>query len=326
MTVLILGATGYIGSTLAAELRLKDIVVLTASRGPIKGQAGHRQVDTLRVESLLEAMHGVDTIINCVAGDAVAISEGARCVVEAASRSGIKKIIHMSSMAVYGFDHAMMNEQTPLMGAGNWYAEAKIKAESEMALFAKHGEVIIFRIGCVAGGGSVQWVQRIGDLLHARRIGDLGSMGDGWSNLVALQDVCQAVVQAVYRPHAPGKLDIFNLSAPDSPRWNSYLVDFAQLIGAAPPERISSRMLKFDAYLRAPAVMIYRKVQKILRFLPTWNEAVIPPSLITLFRSAGRLETDYIGANLSIAWTGYEETVRQGAVWYVNERKRSSTA
>lgn len=326
MTVLIVGATGYIGSTLAAELRRRNVDVLTASRGSLPGPAGHRQVDTMRVDSLLEAMHGVDIVINCVNGDAAAISEGARCLVEAASRSGVKKIIHMSSMAVYGFDHALLDEQTPVMGFGNWYAEAKIRAESEMALFSKHGDVIIFRIGCVAGGGSVQWVQRIGDLLTDRRIGDLGKMGDGWSNLVALDDVCQAVVQAVYRPAAPGKLNIFNLAAPDSPRWNSYFVDFAQLIDAAPTERISAWKLKVNAYLRAPAVMFYRKLQKLVHFLPMWNEAVLPPSLITLFRSAGRLETHCIEANFSIAWTGYEETVRQGAAWYVDERKRSSTA
>lgn len=326
MTVLIVGATGYIGSALASELRRHEVDVVTASRGRQKTRDDHRQVDTTQVESLMQAMQGVDIVINCVNGDAAAISEGARCLVEAAERSGVKKIIHMSSMAVYGFDSAWMDEQSPLGGAGNWYAEAKIQAESAMAQFTKYGEVIILRIGCVAGRGSVQWVQRIGDLLKARRIGDLGSLGDGWSNLVALDDVCQVVVQSVHRSQSPGRLEVFNLAAPDSPRWNSYFVDFAQLIDAAPPARISAMRLKVEGYAKAPAALIYKKIQRLVRFLPAWNGTTLPPSLIQLFHSAGRLETGSIDASFSIAWTPYEDTLRQGAAWYVDERNRSPTA
>ena len=326
MTVLIVGATGYIGSALASELRRQGVDVLTASRGQQKTRADHRQVDTTQVESLMQAMQGADIVINCVNGDAAAISEGARCLVEAAARSGVKKIIHMSSMAVYGFDSACMDEQSPVVSGGNWYADAKIQAESEMARFTQNGEVIILRIGCVAGRGSLQWVQRIGDLLKARRIGDLGRLGDGWSNLVAIDDVCQVVVQSVQRSLSPGRLDVFNLAAPDSPRWNSYFVDFAQLIDAAAPVRVSAMKLKVEAYAIAPAALIYKKFQRRMRFLPAWNGTTLPPSLIKLFHSAGRLETGCIDASFSIAWTHYEDTLRQGAAGYVDERHRSPTA
>jgi nucleoside-diphosphate-sugar epimerase len=272
-------------------------------------------------------MEGIDVVINCVSGDGVSISDGARCLVEASKRSGVKKIIHMSSMAVYGLDDAQLDEKnTPFAASGNWYADAKIKAESEMASFAPHGDVIIFRIGCVAGPGSNQWVRRIGDLLTTRRIGDLGSNGDGWSNIVALNDVCQAVVLSVYRPAVPERVNIFNLAAPDSPRWNTYFVDFAQLIGASPPARISARQLKFEAFVKAPASLIYGKIRRRLSFLPPWGQATLSPSLMRLFRHAGKLETVRIESSFSISWTGYEDTLRQGAAWYIDERHRTSPA
>jgi len=326
MSILIIGATGYIGSALTSELRRHDIEVLSASRSPVTDHAHHRQVDIMDLDSLSKAMRDIEVVINCVSGDALAISDGARNLVEAAIRSGVKKIVHMSSMAVYGFGNPCMDEHTQLNGGGNWYAEAKVRAESEIALFAQHGEVIIFRVGCVAGRGSMQWVQRIGDLLVARRIGDLGGLGDGWSNLVALDDVCQAVVQSVYRPESPEPLNIFNLAAPNSPRWNRYFVDFSQLIGAFPPHRISATNLKIETHLKAPVLVAYGKIRRAATFLPAWNEPAIPPSLTKLFRCAGKLDTSHIDKNFSINWTTYENMVREGASWYFDNKHGSSTA
>lgn len=326
MKVLLIGSTGFIGSALAISLSRDDIHLRTASRREQPGQPDHHQVDTTQLESLVKAMEGIDVVINCVSGNGASISDGARCLVEAARRSGVQKIIHMSSMAVYGLEEAQMNEKTPVATSGDWYAEAKIRAESEMALFAPHGDVIIFRIGCVAGRGSSQWVQRIGDLLATRRIGDLGADGDGWSNIVALDDVCQAVVLSVYRPTSPERLNIFNLAAPDSPRWNAYFIDFAQLIGATPPARISSRRLQLEAFVKAPASLIYGKIRKKLRMLPSWGRTPISPSLIRLFRCAGRLDTTRIESAFLISWTRYEDTLRQGAAWYIDVRHRHSPA
>lgn len=322
MNVLLVGGTGFIGSALAAALRRHDLNLLTASRSARSGDAAHHQVDITRIESLVTAMRAVDVVINCVSGDAASIADGARFLVEAARESGVKKIVHMSSMAVYGFGVSAISEDTTLTGDGNWYAQAKIKAESEMALFSTHGEVTIFRIGCVAGAGSVQWVQRLGNLLRARTLGDLGVYGDGWTNIVALDDVCQAVVQSVYQSGSPGSVNVFNLAAPDSPRWNTYLIDFAQLIEASPPARISSKKLRFDAYVEAPAQLLLGKLRKALRLPQKWESAALSPSLIKLFRSAGRLETHRIERDFSIPWTSYDDTVRQGAAWYVDERDK----
>ena len=326
MTVLLIGATGYIGSALTAALRQRQMRLITASRSDKPGRPDHRKVDTLQIESLVSAMQGIDIVINCVSGDARSIGEGAGCLVEAARRAGVSKIVHMSSMAVYGFAHAQMDEDSALAAEGNWYAEAKVQAESAIAGFAMHGEAVIFRIGCVAGPGSSQWVERIGDLLHARRIGDLGSLGDGWSNIVALDDVCEAVVLSVYRAPLPKTLNVFNLAAPDSPRWNSYFRDFALAVDATPVRQISKRRLQIEAYVRAPAARIYGKIRRVMPVLPAPTGADISPSLLKLFHFAGKLQSARIEAALPVKWTRYEDTVRQSAAWYAGERLRRSAA
>ncbi|MCZ2498219.1 NAD-dependent epimerase/dehydratase family protein [Xylophilus sp. Kf1] len=326
VNVLILGATGYIGSALVAAFDSPDIRLTTASRGAHAGRTDHRQVDTTRVESLTAAMQDIEVVVNCVAGDATAIGTGAACLVAAARRAGVKKIVHLSSMAVYGFGATRLLEDAPLVDTGNWYADAKIRAESEMARFAPDGEIVILRIGCVAGRGSSQWVRRIGDLLAARRIGDLGSLGDGWSNIVSIDDVCQAVVRSVYRPVSAGRVNILNLAAPDSPRWNTYFKDFAQSIDATPLRRISARRLKFESHLLAPATVIYGKVRKILPLLPVLGDPPLSPSLLRLFHHAGKLDTSRIETTHGMTFTGYDATVRQGAAWYVEERHRPSSA
>ena len=59
------------------------------------------------------------------------------------------------------------------------------------------GDAVILRPTCVFGPGSTQWTTRIARLLKARRIGDLGSAGDGGCNLAFIDDVVAAVLAAL---------------------------------------------------------------------------------------------------------------------------------
>ena len=55
--------------------------------------------------------------------------DGTRCLLEAASRLGVERFIHISSTAVYGVpDHSPISETDDLVGVG-LYGEAKIEAE-----------------------------------------------------------------------------------------------------------------------------------------------------------------------------------------------------
>lgn len=315
MKVLVLGGTGYIGARLVAALSQADgMTAIAASR-----RAG---VDTLDFASMQRALQGVDAVVNCVAGDARAIAQGARVLVQAAQRAGRPRIVHLSSMSVYGALEGEVTEASPRDASIGWYAKAKCEAEDVIADY--EGGAVMLRPGCVWGPGSELWVGRIGRLLRARRLGDLGAAGDGWSSLVAVDDVCAAIVAALRVDTTPGLPRVFNLAAPDSPRWNDYFVDLALAIGATPVARLSARRVRLDAKLLGPPLkaleIAARKAGRAARGLPD----PIPPGLPALFERQLHLRSELAQRELGLQWTPYERMLRDSAAWFAAAHPRQA--
>jgi nucleoside-diphosphate-sugar epimerase len=296
MKVLVLGGSGYIGARLCGRLEREGLTPIAASR-----RAG---VDTLDTRSMARALKGMDAVVNCVAGSAKAIAQGARVLVDAAQRSGLPRIVHLSSMSVYGALEGEVTEASPRDPSIGWYARAKCEAEDILADY--EGGVVMLRPGCVWGPESDLWVGRIARMLRARRLGDLGAAGDGWSNFVAVEDVCAAVLASLRIATTPGLPRVFNLAAPDSPRWNDYFVDLAVAIGATPVRRISARQLKIDAKLFGPPLKV---LQKFTSALPD----PLPPNLLGVFERQLHLRSELAERELGIAWTPYEDVLRRCA-------------
>jgi nucleoside-diphosphate-sugar epimerase len=219
---------------------------------------------------------------------------------DAAQASGRPRIVHLSSMSVYGALEGEVTEASPRDPSIGWYARAKCEAEDILADY--EGGVVMLRPGCVWGPESELWVGRIGRMLRAHRLGDLGAAGDGWSNLVAVEDVCTAIVASLRIAATPGLPRVFNLAAPDSPRWNDYFVDLALAVGATPVRRISARRLKLDANLFGPPLKI---PEKLTRALPD----PLPPNLLGVFERQLHLRSDLAERELGIAWTPYENVL-----------------
>src|SRR6185369_10247508 len=219
MKVLVLGGSGYIGSRLC-ELLAASGWATPVSASSSRQQAGAKglRVDTTDPASLRLAVQDMDAVVNCVAGSPRAIAEGAKVLGEVCAKAGCERIVHLSSMAVYGRREGPVQERAPVDQSLGWYARAKCEAERHMASFVERGgTAVMLRPGCVWGPGSQLWVGRIGRCLHARRLGDLGEAGDGWSNLVHVDDVCSAICAALRLPQPAGQLRTYNLAAPDSP-------------------------------------------------------------------------------------------------------------
>jgi nucleoside-diphosphate-sugar epimerase len=324
--VLDLGGSGYIGSRLCALLGDSDFAtpVSGSTRRSLRGVESVR-VDTTDAESMARALHGVDAVVNCVAGNAQAIAMGAQVLADAAAKAGCARIVHLSSMSVYGRLEGNAREDAPLDPSIGWYAKAKCEAEQHLAAFASRGgAVVMFRPGCVWGPGSDLWVGRIGRFLRARRLGDLGIAGDGWSNLVHVDDVCAAIVASLRAPALDGQTRTYNLAAPDSPRWNDYFIDLALAIGATPVLRLSARRLRLDAMLAGPplkiAEMVLRKAGRPARSLPD----PLPPGLLGLWERHLRLDSALAQRELGMQWTPYAQGLRQAAAWFLREHLPAS--
>lgn len=319
MNVLVLGATGYVGSRLVTLLRESGWARPVAASSRARGE-GQVRVDVRDGPALAEALRGMDAVVNCVAGDAVSIAAGANQLAQAATLATCPRIVHLSTMSVYGAREGVADETAEPGPSLGWYDQAKRDAErSLLGYTAKGGTLVMLRPGCVWGAGSDLWVGRIGRWLRSGRLGDLGEHGDGWSNLVHVDDVCIAALRSLQLPLAPGASRIYNLAAPDSPRWNEFFMDLALAIGATPVRRIGARRLAADARVAGPVLHVTRKLlQRAGRPARAIPEP-ITPGLVGLWQRHLHLDPRAAARDLMLDWTPYPVALGEAAAWFVRQ-------
>jgi nucleoside-diphosphate-sugar epimerase len=316
--ILVLGATGFIGKRVLDALWSSDWASpMAASRRRVNvaatGGPERVQLDATDAGQLRRAMDGVSGVVNCVLGNSRTIVDSARALFSVAGGMPTPpRIVHFSSLAVYGEAACDVDESAAPVGRLSAYGAAKFETER---LAAANPSIVTLRPGIVYGPGGAQWSGRIAQLLYAHRLGDLGRGGDGYCNLVYIDDVAEAVVRALRSPNAPGKA--FNLSLPDPPTWNEYLCRYAAALGAVPVARISQRRLRLESKVMAPP----QKIAEILagklspRLAPRLPQP-IPPSLVRLFQQEIRMKVGLAEQVLGLRWTSLEEGLSQTAAWY----------
>jgi nucleoside-diphosphate-sugar epimerase len=215
-----------------------------------------------------------------VAGSRRVIVEGARALFRAAiSQARPPRIVHLSSMSVYGLAIGITDESGLLREDLGHYSAAKIEAEHHAASYPS---VITLRPSCVFGPGSAQWSERIAQWLLARRIGDLGSAGDGFANLLYIDDLTAAILSALRISGIEGQA--FNLSNVDPLTWNDYFLRFAIALGAVPIQRISMHRLAFETRVLAPTLLAAQLLAQALGLRALPLPAPMPPSLLHLWQ------------------------------------------
>ena len=205
-----LGAGGFIGRRVVAALAATDWAVPIAAihRGAPPRDVDSVRLDATRRDELAPALARADGIVSCVAGDPATIVGAARALFEAAAAlPRPPRVVHLSSMAVYGAASGVVDESAPLRGDLSPYAAAKVEAE---ALARSCPSVVHLRPGLVYGPASREWSDYVGRWLAARRLGDLGAAGRGCCDLVYVEDVAAAVLRALRQPDIDGQA--FNLA------------------------------------------------------------------------------------------------------------------
>ena len=170
------GATGFLGGRLAEALVRCGARPLLLVRDPAKvAPALVEHVDIIRgdvrdLAALVEATKGVDAVFHCAAvttnkapasvHEEINV-EATGLVVQAAGEAGARRVVHASSVVVYGVDPPgrVVNEETPLdRSVGRWdhYLRTKVAAETvarERAARFDGLEVAIVRLGILYGPG-----------------------------------------------------------------------------------------------------------------------------------------------------------------------------
>lgn len=202
-TILITGASGFIGSALVSSLRRFGYHVLAPS---------HRDCDLAEGEGLRKCTEAfpIDTVIHCASlrpkagldfdayyrGNVLTLSR----VLDWMKERNIKQLLTFSSINVYGnIRNTVVCEESPCNPVGD-YAVSKWKADQLLELKAlEQGlNVVNLRLPTVFGQGGAGFVE----MCYARALSneaiELFSMGKLWRNLIYrehLVNTCQRILQ-----------------------------------------------------------------------------------------------------------------------------------
>lgn len=309
--VLVLGASGFIGRRVVAALRESSWAVPVAAihRSSFPEIVESVKLDAANEADLACAISNVDAVINCISGSPTTIVDTTHAllaVLSASSRS--PRLVHLSSMAVYGPAIGTIDETAQVNGNNGPYAMAKVTAE---CIATSYGNTVVLRPGCVYGPGSAQWSVRVASWLSSRRAGDLGSSGDGICNLAYIDDVVDAVLASARLPDIAG--EAFNIGSPEPPTWNEYFVSFSRVIGAVPVRRISRRRLLIESWLFAPLLKALQIFTRIVRFNRIAIAHPMSPSILRTWRQEIKLDVEKAQRVLNIRWTPLEKGLRDTA-------------
>jgi len=223
---LITGGAGFLGINLCRYLLNKGNVVRSLDLVEFDYPDTINSIEVITGDirdkgTVEKAMTDVDIVIHCAAALPLYSREeimstdveGTQNILEMAEKSAIKRVIHISSTAVYGIpDHHPLHEDDKLDGVGP-YGEAKILAEEKCLEYRKKGMCVpILRPKSFIGPERLgvfaiyyDWIRR------GKKVPIIGN-GKNRYQLLDVEDLCEAIYICATKP-ADVVNDTFNIGA-----------------------------------------------------------------------------------------------------------------
>lgn len=229
-TVLVTGAGGFLGGRIVEILSLTGAATVRAGVRHWSGagvarlarlQAEIVLCDVMALDQVYQALNGVSIVIHSVLGDRLANVEGTRNLLTAAADHAVQRIVYISTAEVYGKARGEVDEAHPLRYTGWDYADSKIDAEKLCWRACEQGvPVTVLRPSIVYGPFSQSWIVRLSKCLREGQWGVFDRYGDGWCNLIYVDDLVSAIWLAARDDRATG--EAFNINGPEIITWNDY--------------------------------------------------------------------------------------------------------
>ncbi len=247
--VLVTGATGFIGGRLAQRLAVEEGAIVTGTgrsldKVPFLQEAGVHLVaaDLLDEAAMKEVLAGQEIVCHAAAWLSKR-SEAAQArafnvqatgqLVRLAAAQGVKRIVHISSIAVFGPPtQPITTEETPLNPRTDRYAQTKAEGEQQaLQLAAELGlELTVIRPGMVYGPRAIGWSVRMLQLVQ-KRVPVLYGGGQGHAYPIYIDNLIDGIILAA--THAAATGEAFNFSDPPVTfkEWFGY---YGQMCGRKP--------------------------------------------------------------------------------------------
>ena len=211
MRTLVTGGAGYFGELLAGHLIAEGHQVRVLDLNPPESRDVEAVCADIRdVDAVLDACRGIDAVYHNVAQVPLAKDrgmfwsvncDGTRILLDAARRSGVAKVVHTSSSAVFGIPKELpVTEETRPMTVED-YGQAKLAGEELCRAANSEGlDVSIIRPRTILGPGRLGIVQILFDWVEKGHDLPVFDGGHNTYQFVHADDLARACMVAGSRP------------------------------------------------------------------------------------------------------------------------------
>lgn len=284
LTAFVTGGTGFIGLNLVEQLIAEGWRVVALHRPRSDPQplrklgADLAEGDILDRASLERALPEETDAVFHVAGNTSLWApanarqtrenvDGTRNMAGVALARGVRRMIHTSTVNVYGFQDGRVTEDSPRLGRNSWinYFRSKALAEDEVRSAIEHGlDAVILNPAAVVGPYDAGNWSRLFTLIHERRLPGVPS---GAASFAHSREVVRAHVAAFEKGR---RGENYLLGGADA----TYL-EVARVVGALTDRKVPRRA--------APDLLL-RVVGRVnhLRSLVTRREPDLSPESVAL--------------------------------------------
>ena len=246
--VLVTGAGGFIGTRVVDRLVQDGCYDIRAHvRRPSSASRIARhdielvQGDLQNTDDIERIVSNCDAVVHCAVGTDYGSPKniynvtvnGTKSLVDFAVENGVKRFVHLSSIAVHDANRSgAINSQTPIItGKADWYGYTKSLAEKEVLNATSKGlQPIVIRPGCVYGPFGYTFVMNPLRALNEDRL-ILQDCAITDSNTVHVDNLAHAISLAVSSPDSSAIGSAFPVGDDESWTWGQYFGFFAEQCG-----------------------------------------------------------------------------------------------
>ena len=328
-TILITGVNGFIGSHVAEQLIKKGHTV----RGLVRKTSDLSLIKDFDIQlfygditepgSLLPALDGADLVVH-VAGLASDWGpyekfyrinvQGTQNIARAADKAGVKRFVHISTVALHGFGHKQpVDESFPMADTIFPYNESKKEAERWLFQFARETEMEItaVRPGNVYGPRDHTFIDKYLEALEQGKIAYIDG-GRHKTCPVYIENLTDGILLACFKPEAAG--EPFIITDGLDITWKEFTNALADAMGLKHPR------------LSVPYGLVYGIAWLMETAYKTFR--IKTPPLLTRYRVMNGGRDYYFSIEKARKMLGYnphvsfDEAVKRTVAWYINEIRK----